>query len=116
MTAGGRPTLRLSVRPFQEGKRFHLRRHQNLPPSMISRQTVLWAGVVLLLSGPSRGQIDSSAAHRATAAPRSSFAGTKAGDTREVAGLELRWCPPGRFRMGSAPDETGRRADEARWT
>ena len=30
-----------------------------------------------------------------------------------MAGVALRWCPPGRFVMGSPPAETGRRADEA---
>ena len=29
----------------------------------------------------------------------------KAGDAREVGGVNLRWCPPGRFVMGSPPDK-----------
>jgi sulfatase modifying factor 1 len=37
---------------------------------------------------------------------------TRAGDARLVGGLKLRWCPPGTFRMGSPPDEPGRRPDE----
>jgi sulfatase modifying factor 1 len=41
------------------------------------------------------------------------FAGSKAGDEREVAGVKLCWCPPGRFRMGSPADEPERRPDEA---
>jgi formylglycine-generating enzyme required for sulfatase activity len=41
-----------------------------------------------------------------------SFLGSKAGDEREVAGVKLCWCPPGRFRMGSPPDEPERRPDE----
>ncbi len=41
-----------------------------------------------------------------------SFAGARAGDEREVAGLKLCWCPPGRFRMGSPPDEPERRPRE----
>jgi len=41
------------------------------------------------------------------------FLGSKAGDEREVAGVKLCWCPPGRFRMGSPPDEPERRPDEA---
>jgi sulfatase modifying factor 1 len=69
-------------------------------------------GLALLLSGSSAGQGDSSAAHPATAAPRPSIVGTNAGDARDVAGLELRWCPPGRFRMGSPVDEPDRRSDE----
>lgn len=42
-----------------------------------------------------------------------SFAGTKAGDEREVSGVKFCWCPPGKFRMGSPPDEPDRRPDEA---
>jgi formylglycine-generating enzyme required for sulfatase activity len=42
-----------------------------------------------------------------------SFAGSKAGEEREIDGIKLRWCPPGRFRMGSPPNEPDRRPDEA---
>jgi sulfatase modifying factor 1 len=42
-----------------------------------------------------------------------SFAGTKAGDERQVDAIRLCWCPPGRFVMGSPSNETGHRADEA---
>jgi len=45
-------------------------------------------------------------------AQNNSFLGSKAGDARAVAGINLRWCPPGRFRMGSPPDEPERRPDE----
>lgn len=41
-----------------------------------------------------------------------SSVGAAAGDSRVVAGIALRWCPPGTFRMGSPPDEPGRRPDE----
>lgn len=41
-----------------------------------------------------------------------SFAGSRAGEAREAAGIELRWCPPGRFVMGSPPDEPERRPGE----
>jgi formylglycine-generating enzyme required for sulfatase activity len=40
------------------------------------------------------------------------FEGTAAGDEREVAGVRLCWCPAGRFRMGSPPNELDRRPDE----
>ncbi|MBL9211972.1 MAG: formylglycine-generating enzyme family protein [Opitutaceae bacterium] len=40
----------------------------------------------------------------------------EAGDARNVGGLTLRWCPPGTFRMGSPPDEPGRRSDEGQVT
>ena len=39
--------------------------------------------------------------------------GAAAGEPREIEGVKLRWCPAGRFTMGSPPDEPGRRADEA---
>lgn len=40
------------------------------------------------------------------------FDGSKPGDEREVAGVKLCWCPPGRFLMGSPPDEPERRPGE----
>ena len=42
----------------------------------------------------------------------SSFAGSRAGEEREIEGVRLCWCPPGRFVMGSPPAERGRRGDE----
>src|SRR5215210_7180576 len=44
--------------------------------------------------------------------PTDSFAGLTAGDERDVAGISIRWCPPGSFLMGSPPDEPERRSDE----
>ena len=41
------------------------------------------------------------------------FLGSKAGDEREVAGVRLCWCPPGRFVMGSPANEPQRRPGEA---
>jgi formylglycine-generating enzyme len=43
---------------------------------------------------------------------RPSFLNAKAGDKHEVSGVKLRWCPPGRFVMGSPASEPQRRADE----
>ena len=40
------------------------------------------------------------------------FEGAKAGDEREVAGIKLCWCPPGKFMMGSPPSEPERRPGE----
>jgi formylglycine-generating enzyme required for sulfatase activity len=40
------------------------------------------------------------------------FFGSKAGDEREVAGIQLCWCPPGKFLMGSPPGEPERRPGE----
>jgi formylglycine-generating enzyme required for sulfatase activity len=42
-----------------------------------------------------------------------SFVGSRAGEECQVADIRLCWCPPGRFRMGSPPDEPERRPDEA---
>jgi formylglycine-generating enzyme len=42
----------------------------------------------------------------------SAFAGSKAGEQREVVGIRLCWCPPGKFIMGSPPNEPERRPDE----
>jgi formylglycine-generating enzyme required for sulfatase activity len=41
------------------------------------------------------------------------FAGVQAGEARAVEDIAFRWCPPGRFTMGSPPGEERRRADEA---
>jgi formylglycine-generating enzyme required for sulfatase activity len=41
-----------------------------------------------------------------------SFDGSKAGDGRDVVGIPFRWCPPGKFTMGSPPDEPERRPGE----
>jgi formylglycine-generating enzyme required for sulfatase activity len=51
---------------------------------------------------------DDSAASNAS----SQFQGLKAGDQRQVAGIQLCWCPPGRFTMGSPPNEPERRPSE----
>jgi len=40
------------------------------------------------------------------------FGGLNAGEEREVLGVKLCWCPPGRFTMGSPPSEPERRPDE----
>jgi formylglycine-generating enzyme required for sulfatase activity len=42
----------------------------------------------------------------------SAFNGAKAGDEREVAGIKLCWCPPGKFMMGSPRSEPERRPGE----
>jgi formylglycine-generating enzyme required for sulfatase activity len=39
--------------------------------------------------------------------------GSQAGDVRTIEGISFCWCPPGRFQMGSPPNEPGRRPDEA---
>ncbi len=43
---------------------------------------------------------------------RQPFAGSKAGDQRDIAGVKLCWCPPGTFTMGSPRSEPERRPGE----
>ena len=40
------------------------------------------------------------------------FEGARAGDQRQIANVKFCWAPPGRYRMGSPPDEPQRRPDE----
>ena len=42
-----------------------------------------------------------------------SFRGRNAGEARDIDGIPVAWCPPGRFTMGSPPSEPGRGQDEA---
>jgi sulfatase modifying factor 1 len=46
------------------------------------------------------------------AAAQDAFDGKKAGDEKTVAGVKICWCPPGKFTMGSPPDELERRPGE----
>ena len=39
--------------------------------------------------------------------------GVKPGESREILGIKLNWCPAGTFKMGSPRDEPGRNFDEA---
>jgi formylglycine-generating enzyme required for sulfatase activity len=45
-------------------------------------------------------------------ARQSAFRGNKAGDARTIDGIDLCWCPPGRFVMGSPRSEPERRPGE----
>src|SRR5688500_14049108 len=40
--------------------------------------------------------------------------GTRAGEERTIGGINLCWCPPGKFTMGSPPGDPERRPDETR--
>ena len=73
----------------------------------MKRQTVSFVAIFLLAAVPCWLE-------RATgqSSNRRSFLNAKAGDEREVSGVKLRWCPPGRFVMGSPASEPQRRADE----
>lgn len=84
--------------------------HSLIPSHIVIFGRIVIGSVVML--GQVRGQDDAAAARSVPVSVRVSFEGRHAGDARRVAGVALRWCPPGRFRMGSAPDEPGRRSDE----
>ena len=43
---------------------------------------------------------------------RRAFRGRRPGEQRQVEGIPLCWCPPGRFTMGSPSQERGHRPDE----
>ena len=65
---------------------------------------ILLAGCVRAVAAP--------AASPREFAGQATFRGTRAGERRTVDGISLRWCPPGRFTMGSPPDEPGHRLDQ----
>ena len=75
-----------------------------------------WAGPRLIagLIGSDREAATTAlpAGDKAPEAGVNSFVGSKAGDEREVAGVKLCWCPPGKFTMGSPPGEPERRPGE----
>src|SRR5262249_18050682 len=68
---------------------------------------------LLVLIGSDHPPGPESRAQSRTTSGQPSFLGAKGGEEREVGGVKLCWCPPGRFRMGSPPDEPERRPDEA---
>jgi sulfatase modifying factor 1 len=71
----------------------------------MTRRSLLLGGLATALaaatSTPARAQ-----------QPSSSFRGTRAGDARDIDGIPFCWCPPGRFVMGSPPNEPERRPGE----
>lgn len=77
---------------------------------------VCWAGFLLISSMIGYHPGADADFHLLSAGPptprQGSFAGLRAGDERQVAGLRLCWCPPGRFIMGSPADEPERRPGE----
>ena len=61
----------------------------------------------------SRDATGSVASDNATKAPvADAFRGSRAGEERQVLGIKLCWCPPGRFIMGSPRTEPERRPGE----
>lgn len=70
----------------------------------MTRRSVLLAGLASAVAAASRSLL-------AQQLP-SSFRGGRVGQEREVEGVKLCWCPPGRFVMGSPPGEPERRPGE----
>jgi formylglycine-generating enzyme required for sulfatase activity len=75
-----------------------------------------WHGIVVLLAlevlGCQQAVSVAPARGPARTLTPSAFDGSQAGAGREVAGIPLCWCPPGRFIMGSPPGEPERRPGE----
>lgn len=76
------------------------------PEQMISRRHFIWQAGVTALAGMQRRESETQDALRV------SFRGARPGARRDVEGIQLCWCPPGRFTMGSPMNESGRRPDE----
>lgn len=66
---------------------------------------------LLLLSSLSACQREATTVPSPAAQPES-FVGSKPGEEREIAGVKFCWCPPGKFIMGSPPNEPERRPGE----
>lgn len=86
------------------------------PSSLPTILRAVWQGVILTAAFTSCRQDvtrDTRPIEHRLQEPRvDSFAGTRAGGKRTVAGIMLCWCPAGRFTMGSPPGEPERRPGE----
>ena len=67
--------------------------------------------VVVGIAGCGQSGTPAPAPIKASADVHAAFEGAKRGDVRGIAGGRFCWCPPGRFVMGSPPDEPERRYD-----
>lgn len=79
---------------------------------MISPRAWIVAGIAALAGSCAAGQPDTVNGGPPPAAALRSLSGDRAGAALTVAGIELRWCPPGKFRLGSPLDEPDRRSEE----
>jgi formylglycine-generating enzyme required for sulfatase activity len=71
-----------------------------------------WMLLLVVGLGCHRGETAERKAEAEPEGPPHPFAGSNAGQEREVAGVKLCWCPPGTFTMGSPPGEPERRPGE----
>jgi formylglycine-generating enzyme required for sulfatase activity len=83
-----------------------------LKPWLASVALVVTAGLIGYEGGKAAG-VQAPRDRRDGTGARS-LLGSKAGDALTISGVEMRWCPPGRFRMGSPRTEPERRPGEDR--
>jgi formylglycine-generating enzyme required for sulfatase activity len=79
-------------------------------------QRARWAGLLLVAAligcHPAPSENAQPVSVSQPTGPADPFAGSKAGEEREVEGVRLCWCPAGKFLMGSPRDEPERRPGE----
>jgi formylglycine-generating enzyme required for sulfatase activity len=63
-------------------------------------------------AAPEKAAAEKAAAEKAAAEKAAAMIGRIAGQEREIGGIRMVWCPPGRFVMGSPPNESSRSEDE----
>lgn len=96
-----------------------VQRQEKVPKEYAMFQTKwnCWV-VIVLMAGPigchrsADTSIPSTSEELPGASGSEQFRGNKPGDEREVGGIKLCWCPPGKFTMGSPRSEPERRPDE----
>ncbi|HTF88153.1 MAG TPA: formylglycine-generating enzyme family protein [Planctomycetota bacterium] len=86
--------------------------HDCLPIASVARRRCLLALFAAGLLGCRGADTPTATTGLAKPAVASSFDGSKPGDQRDVEGIPMCWCPPGRFLMGSPPSEPERRPGE----
>jgi formylglycine-generating enzyme required for sulfatase activity len=79
---------------------------------MANSQLQVFVGVLVIGLGLQGGVTSGRREDAQAVTVRKPFAGSKAGEEGEVAGVKLCWCPPGKFTMGSPPHEPERRPGE----
>ncbi|HUQ68187.1 MAG TPA: formylglycine-generating enzyme family protein [Planctomycetaceae bacterium] len=81
--------------------------------NMAETQRTCWLIVIVAgVLGCQRAESVSPGDNRPATAESRTFAGSRAGEEREVTGIRLCWCPSGKFLMGGPADEPERRPDE----